>query len=107
MQLRLSTQIKFHGKISDDNFEDLNLSFLSDKAQKQDELSKVKEELFSIAEKEQNSKFINEQKEKIIEHFKDFKILNYEIVNAFIDYIEIGEKNKERKSQDVVIHWNF
>ena len=32
---------------------------------------------------------------------------NYDIVNSFIDYIEIGEKNKITKSQDVTIHWNF
>ena len=61
----------------------------------------------SLKEKELNSKFIKEQKEKIINHFKDFKALNYDIVNSFIDYIEIGEKDKKTKSQDVVIHWNF
>lgn len=49
---------------------------------------------------------IKEQKEKIINHFKDFKELNYDIVNSFIDYIEIGEKDK-KNTQDVVIHWNF
>ena len=43
-------------------------------------------------------------KEKIINHFKE---LNYDIVNSFIDYIEIGEKDKKTKTQDVVIHWNF
>ena len=61
----------------------------------------------NLKEKELNSKFIKEQKEKIINHFKDFKELNYDIVNSFIDYIEIGEKNKKSNSQDVVIHWNF
>lgn len=93
--------------MSDDTFEELNTSFLLDKSEKQAELTKIENELLSIAEKEQNSKFINEQKEKIIEKFKNFKELNYDIVNSFIDYIEIGEKSKEKKSQDVVIHWNF
>ena len=27
--------------------------------------------------------------------------------NSFIDYIEIGEKDRKAKSQDVIIHWNF
>ncbi len=57
-----------------------------------------------------NSKFIKEQKEKIINQFKDFKELNYEIVNSFIDFIEIGEKVKNEGktvSQDIIIHWNF
>ena len=92
---------------ADDTFDELNSSFLSDKTKKQDELNNIENKLNSIKEKELNSKFINEQKEKIIESFKDFKELNYEIVNGFIDYIEIGEKNKEKKLQDVVIHWNF
>ena len=107
MPLRHFIQIKSHGKISDDTFDELNSSFLSDKSKKQDELNNIENELNSIKEKELNSKFINEQKEKIIEKFKHFKELNYDIVNSFIDYIEIGEKSKETKSQDVVIHWNF
>ena len=50
---------------------------------------------------------IKEQKEKIINHFKDFKVINYDIVNSFIDYIEIGEKDRKTKTQDIIIRWNF
>ena len=60
-----------------------------------------------MKEKELNSKFIKEQKEKIINQFRIFKELNYDIVNSFINYIEIGEKDKQKNTQDVVIHWNF
>ena len=98
---------KVNGKVPEDVFEDLNSSFLLDKSTKQKELSKVENDLSNLKEKELNSKFIKEQKEKIINHFKDFKELNYDIVNSFIDYIEIGEKDKKANSQDVVIHWNF
>ena len=98
---------KVSGKVPEDVFEDLNASFLSDKSTKQKELSKTENDLSNLKEKELNSKFIKEQKEKIINHFKDFKVLNYDIVNSFIDYIEIGEKNKKTKTQDIVIHWNF
>ena len=63
--------------------------------------------LFNLKEKELSSKFIIEQKSKIINHFKDFKELNSNIVNSFIDYIEIGEKDKQKNTQDVVIHWIF
>ena len=98
---------KVSGKVPEDIFEDLNASFLSDKSTKQKELSKTENDLSNLKEKELNSKFIKEQKEKIINHFKDFKVLNYDIVNSFIDYIEIGEKNKKTKTQDIVIHWNF
>ena len=98
---------KVSGKIPEDVFEDLNSSFLSDKSAKQKELTKTQNDLSNLKEKELNINFIKEQKEKIINHFKDFKELNYDIVNSFIDYIEIGEKNKKANSQDVVIHWNF
>lgn len=98
---------KVSGKVPEEVFEDLNSSFLSDKSAKQKELTKLENDLSNLKEKELNSKFIKEQKEKIINHFKNFKELNYDIVNSFIDYIEIGEKNKKTKSQDVIIHWNF
>ncbi len=98
---------KANGTVPENVFQDLNISFISDKTAKQKELDKIENDLSNLQQKELNSKFINEQKEKIINHFKDFKELNYDIVNSFIDYIEIGEKNKKTNSQDVVIHWNF
>lgn len=98
---------KASGTVPDNIFHELNTSFITDKSNKQSELDKIENELLNLKQKELNSKFINEQKEKIINHFKDFKELNYDIVNSFIDYIEIGEKNKKLNSQDVVIHWNF
>ena len=98
---------KVSGKIPEEVFEDLNSSFLSDKSSKQKEITQIETALSSLKEKELKSKFIKKQKEKIIDHFKNFTELNYDIVNSFIDYIEIGEKNKKSKSQDVIIHWNF
>ena len=71
------------------------------------ELSKAQNDLSNLKEKKLNSKFIQEQKEKIINQFRNFKELNYDIVNSFIDYIEIGEKDKQKNTQDVIIHWNF
>ena len=88
---------KVSGKVPEDVFDELNSSFLSDKSAKQKELEKVQNDLSSLKEKELNSKFLKEQKEKIINHFKDFKELNYDIVNSFIDYIEIGEKRQAKK----------
>ena len=96
---------KANEKIDESSFNDLNSSFLSDKKAKQDEINQIEISLANLKETELNSKFIQEQKEKIINKFKDFKELDYNIVNSFIDYIEIGDKFK--KSQDVIIHWNF
>ena len=98
---------KVSGKVPEDVFDDLNSSFLSDMSNKQKELTKIQNDLSNLKEKELNSKFIKKQKEKIINYFKDFKELNYDIVNSFIDYIEIGEKDKQSNIQNVVIHWNF
>ena len=114
---------KASGKVPENVFDDINASFLSDKSAKQKELDNTQNDLSNLEEKELNSKFIKEQKEKIINHFKDFKELTFDIVNNFIDFIEIGEKvpavkaspvtdgicraDKKTKSQDVVIHWNF
>ena len=98
---------KVNGKIPDDVFDDLNSSFLKDKAVKQKELARAEIDVANLKEKNANNMLLKEQQEKIIGRFKDFKELDYDIVNSFIDFIEIGEKNKEMKLQDVVIHWNF
>lgn len=114
---------KVSKKISENAFEELNESFLKDKSKKQDEINQIKKELKILKEKEQSSKYINKQKEKIINKFKNIEELSYDIVNSFIDYIEIGKKKlendklktdnktyrncKSRYTQDVVIHWNF
>ncbi len=98
---------KASGKVPEEVFDDLNTSFLTDKTEKQKEIIQIDREISKYEDKEKNSKLIDQQKEKIINQFKDFKELNYDIVNSFIDYIEIGEKDKQTKSQDVIIHWNF
>lgn len=98
---------KVNGKVPEDVFDDLNNSFLIDKSNKQKEISKIENDLLNLKQKELNSKIIKKQKEEIISSFKDFKELDYDIVNSFIDYIEIGEKDKKTKSQDIIIHWNF
>ncbi len=98
---------KANNKIPDELFEDLNSSFISDKVKIKNELDKVKNQISNLEEKELNNKFIKEQKEKIINKFRDFNELSYDIVNSFIDYIEIGEKDKKINRQDIVIHWNF
>jgi len=43
----------------------------------------------------------------IVKKHTDYSVLTYEIVNDFIDYIEVGEKNKKTDEQEITIHWNF
>lgn len=58
-------------------------------------------ELYETEKKTQRS--ISEKVRK----YTDYSKLTYAIVNDFIDYIEIGEKNKETGQQEIIIHWNF
>lgn len=46
-----------------------------------------------------------EDLEMIIRNYADFKELTYEMVHAFISYIEIGETVEEM--QEIKIHWNI
>lgn len=95
---------KVNGKIPDDVFDDLNSSFLNDKAVKQKKLTRAEIDIANLKEKDISKTLLKEQRENIIGRFKE---LNYDIVNSFIDFIEIGEKNKKANSQDIIIHWNF
>ena len=98
---------KASGKIAEDVFDELNKSFLKDKVKKQNVIIKLEKEISNLKETKANSEFLKEQKENVINRFKDFKELDYDIVNSFIDYIEIGQKDKKANLQDVIIHWNF
>lgn len=44
---------------------------------------------------------------EIIADYKDFEQLTPRMVNKLIDYIAIGEKEKECGEQNIEIHWNF
>ena len=44
---------------------------------------------------------------EVVQRYTDYSTLTYAIVNDFIDYIEIGEKQKETGEQEIVIHWRF
>jgi len=43
----------------------------------------------------------------LIEKYKNFTELDREIVNAFIDVIYIGERDKATKTFDTIIHWKI
>jgi DNA invertase Pin-like site-specific DNA recombinase len=47
-----------------------------------------------------------EKKEGLVRKYTDFDTLTPEIVNEFIDFIEVGEKNNE-DNQEIIIHWRF
>lgn len=107
-QLQQSTQIlknlyfdKIKGQITEEQFVELNNSFSVDKVS-------------MIKRKEDIERWMNELDEKnkdnwidIVKRYKDFKELTHTMIGELIDYIEIGEKNKETGEQKVRIHWFF
>ena len=114
---------KVKGNLLDDDFEKINSSFLADKQARQQDLISVNNLMESNELKQRNKEELVKQKKLIIEKFKNFDTLTYDIINSFIDFIEIGEKilavdylpvtksasktTKKNYTQDVVIHWNF
>lgn len=63
---------------------------------------KTQEELDKLLSKNDSQ----ERKEDIIHKYANFEKLDHEIVNEFVDHIEVGEKDKD-KNQEVIIHWRF
>ena len=50
---------------------------------------------------------ITADKQALIAKYKECKTLTRDMVDALIDYIEIGKMNPATKETPVVIHWNF
>lgn len=76
------------------------------------EVAEEKQSLELQKESLEKSLGMLEKKDSDIEHwinklneFKNFDKLTHTIVNQLIDYIEIGEKNKQTKEQKIKIKW--
>jgi hypothetical protein len=89
--------------INEKQFKELNSKFTKDKEQLIQRKDKIKEEISTIKNKMENRNY----KEEVVKNYKNFKKLTRGMVNQFIDYIEIGEKNQEEKNQRVKVYWNF
>ena len=76
---------------------DAELSILSDKRKQ------LVEKLEFCETEKKTQKNVSE----IVKRYTDYSTLTHEIVNDFVDYIEIGEKDKETEEQEIIIHWNF
>lgn len=47
-----------------------------------------------------------ERKEDLVKKYSNFESLSHEIINEFIEYIEVGEKDKEG-NQEITLHYRF
>lgn len=90
-------------KIDDDMFFQLKGDFEDELQIAKDKKQKMISDI-EILEREVGSK---SDVLEVIQKYTDYSKLTHEIVNDFIDYIEIGERNKETDEQEIIIHWNF
>lgn len=94
---------KVKGIITEEQFISFNEAFQSEIC----DLRKRKEAAEKIAA-EEKLRFSEEdiflQK---IQEYQSVTQLTQRIVNEFVDYIEVGEKDKERGTQEIRIHWNY
>lgn len=94
---------KVNGIITNEQFVDLNKSLLQEKGSLNARKKELEKAITQLMEKSRDiSDWIG-----VIKQYKNFEKLTYSMANEFINYIEIGEKNKETGEQRVRIHWAF
>jgi site-specific DNA recombinase len=94
---------KTKGIIDEMQFEEFNAAFASEKKDFLNRKQFLEEELSKVKDK---SKELENYK-KIVQRYINFDKLSHVMVNELIDYIEIGEKDKETNDQKIKIHWLF
>jgi DNA invertase Pin-like site-specific DNA recombinase len=94
---------KVRGVLSTEQFNEFNINFGKEKSALQGRKAQIEEELEKIKEKYDTI----EKWVQIVKKYKNFKELSHEMVNQLVEYIEIGEKNKETDEQRVIVHWNY
>ena len=66
-------------------------------------ISIIEKEIDNINSIQENKK----QADEILKKYKHIDSLNKIIVDEFIDKVYIGNYNKENKTRDIEIEWNF
>lgn len=94
---------KVKGLLDDEQFKEINTIFISEKETLLARQENIKKEIEELQSKTDNVDKFRE----IVAKYKDVEELNPTMVNELIDYIEIGEKDKETDEQIIKIHWLF
>ncbi|HHU98072.1 MAG TPA: recombinase family protein [Petrimonas sp.] len=92
---------KVKGLISEKEFVELKKNFEVEK----EDVEKQRERIAGLIVELENQKLDIDKFVNMVETYKNFKELTPAIVNNFIDFIEIGEKDKKTGDQEVIIHW--
>ncbi|MFP3153898.1 recombinase family protein [Lachnospiraceae bacterium ZAX-1] len=96
------------GRIKEEMFCRLNVEFEDEGKKYEEREKKVSDEIKQLEKQlDQEQQFKHNNVEDFVSSNCDYSKLTNEMVADFIDYIEIGERNKERKQQEIMIHWNL
>lgn len=94
---------RLNGIITEDEFVTFKDHFTESKKQLIDQKVLHEKEIEVYNEKEQSQKSI----EDLVKKYKDIHVLSHEVINDFVDNIQVGEVNKQTKEQEIIINWNF
>ena len=72
-----------------------------------DQVEERKKEIYSELENIKRKKEVLKSKNEILHKYKHIDSLNINIVSDFIDKVYIGNYNKDNKTRDITIEWNF
>lgn len=93
---------KVSGTITSEQFTVISDNLSLSTTQKKKRLATLTSEIEDLKTHSDNG----ERAKQLIEQYRDFEVLDREIIDAFIDVIEVGEKDAEKK-QSVNIKWLF
>ena len=94
---------KVSGLISSEQFLELNEGFRNERNTLDRRIASLTIQINDIEGVQNYSDALSEK----INQYKDIKSLTPRLVNEFIDYIEVGEKDKTQGTQPILIHWKY
>ena len=94
---------KVKGNVNEDMFVLMSNDYLKEIENMTNRISIIEKEIDNINSIQENKK----QADEILKKYKHIDSLNKIIVDEFIDKVYIGNYNKENKTRDIEIEWNF
>lgn len=91
------------GLVSEEMFKMLSSDYLKEIETMTERKNSIDEEIESLLSKEENKKLASD----ILKKYKHIDKLNKVVVDEFIDKVYIGKVDKETKTRDIEIVWNF
>ena len=94
---------KSSGLIPENQFAELNKSYLAEKTALEKRIILLKAQTDDIQDEKKSEETIK----KKIHEWLNFETLSRELIADFVESIEIGQKSKETKGQEIKINWAF